>query len=62
MLLAVKPRHGKIAAILNNMEHYTPFIINGVTFIDSCQFMLSSFEKLSSNLSKNQFNETRKYL
>ena len=39
-----------------------PFTINSVTFIDSCQFMLSSFNKLSSNLSKGQFRETRKYL
>ena len=33
-----------------------------VTFIDSCQFMLSSLNKLSSNLSKDQLRETRKYL
>ena len=62
ILSAVKPRHGKITVIPNNMEHYTSFTINGVTFIDSCQFMLSSLDKLSSNLSKDQFRETRKYL
>ena len=44
------------------MECYTYFTINHVTFIDSCQFMLSSLKKLSSNLSKEQFRESRKYL
>ena len=42
------------------MECYTSLAINDVTFIDSCQFMLSSLEKLSSNLSKELFRETRK--
>ena len=62
MLSAGKSHHGKITVILNNMEHYTSFTINDVTFTDSCQFMLSSLDKLSSNLSKDQFRETRKYL
>ena len=31
-------------------------------FIDLCQFMLSSLDKLTNNLSKDQFRETRKYL
>ena len=44
------------------MDCYTSFTTSGVTFIDSCQFMLSSLDKLSSNLSNNQFRETRKYL
>ena len=44
------------------MERCTSFTINDVTFIDLCQFMLSSLDKLSSNLSKDQFRETRKYL
>ena len=44
------------------MERYTSFTINDVTFIDSCQFLLSSLDKLSSNLTKDQFRETRKYL
>ena len=44
------------------MEHYMTFTINDATFIEPCQFMLSSFDKLSSNLSKYQFRETRKYL
>ena len=35
------------------------FTINDVTFIESCQFMLSNLDKLSS---KDQFRETRKYL
>ena len=62
ILSAVKPRHGERTAIPNNMESYTSFTINDVTFRDSCQFMLSSLGKLSSNLSKDQFRETRKYL
>ena len=62
ILSAVKPRHGKITVISNNMERYTSFTINDVRFIDSCQFMLLSLDKLSSNLSKDQFRETRKYL
>ena len=62
ILSAVKPRHGKITVIPNNVERYTSFTINDVTFIDLCQFMPSSFDKLSSNLSKDQFRETRKYL
>ena len=53
MLSAVKPRHGKIVVIPNNMERYTYFTMNYVTFIDSYQFMLSSLDK---------FRETRKYL
>ena len=44
------------------MKHYTPFTINDVTFIDWYQVMLSSLDKLSSNLSKDQFRDTRKYL
>ena len=51
------PRHGKITAIPNNMEHCTSFAINGVTFINSRQFMLSSRDKFFSNLSKDQFRE-----
>ena len=62
ILSAVKPRHGKITVIPNNMERYTSLKINDVSFIDSCQFMLSSLDRLSSNLSKDQFRETRKYL
>ena len=38
------------------------FTINEVMFIDSCQFIQSSLDKLTSNLSKDQFRETRKYL
>ena len=62
ILSAVKPRHGKITFIPNNMERYTSFRINDVTFVDSCQFMLSSLEKLSGNLSNDQFREAREYL
>ena len=59
MLAAVKPRHGEITFIPNNMEHCSSFAINIVTFIDLCQFMLSSLNELSSNFSKNQFRENR---
>ena len=62
---AVKPRkppHREITTIPNNMECYTSITINDVMVIDSCQFMLSSLNKLSSKLSKNQFRDTRKYL
>ena len=61
-LSVVKRRHGKITVIPNNMERYTSFTINDITFIGSCQSMLPSLNKLSSNLSKGQFRETRKYL
>ena len=44
------------------MERYKPFTINDVTFIDLCQFILPCLDKLSSNLSKDQFRDTRKYL
>ena len=44
------------------MEHYMSFTINEVMFIDSCQFIQSSLDKLTSNLSKDQFRKTRKYL
>ena len=53
---------GKNTAIPNNMECYISLKINEVIFIDSCPFMLSSLNKLSSNLNKDQFNQTRKYL
>ena len=61
ILSTVRPCHGKTTVIPNNTEHYTSFTINEVTFIDLCQFMLPSLDKLSSNLSKDQFRETRKY-
>ena len=44
------------------MECYTSFTISDFTFIDPCQFILSSLDKLSDNLSKDRFKETRKYL
>ena len=56
IMSAVKPRHGKITCIPTTDEKYITFTIGGVTFIDSFQFMLSSLEKLSSNL--NNFPET----
>ena len=57
---AVKPRHGEITCIPTTDEKYITFTIGGVTFIDSFQFMLSSLDKLSSNL--NNFPETEKYV
>ena len=56
IMSAVKPRHGKITCLPTTDEKYITFTIGGVTFIDSFQFMLSSLEKLSSNL--NNFPET----
>ena len=44
------------------MKGYTSFTINNIKLIDSCQFMLSSLDKLSRNLNKDQFKENRKYL
>ena len=44
------------------MEHYMSFTTNDVTFIDLCQLMLFSLDKLSRNLNKDQFRENRKYL
>ena len=44
------------------MEHYMSFTTNDVTFIDLCQLMLFSLDKLSSNLNKDRLTETRKYL
>ena len=44
------------------MKGCTSFTINNITLIDSCQFMLSSLDKLSRNLNKDQFKENRKYL
>ena len=38
------------------------FIINDVMFLDLCQFMLPSLNKLFSNISKDQLRKTRKYL
>ena len=60
ILSAIKPRHGEVTCIPNANEKYTSFTIGGVTIIDSCQFMLSSLENLTSNLSS--FPETDKYL
>lgn len=60
ILSAVQPRHGAVTCIPNTNEKYTSFTVGDVTFIDSCQFMLSSLDKLSSNLL--EFPETKKYV
>ena len=54
MLSSVKPGHGEITTISNNLECYTSFTVNDVTFIDSRQFVLSTLDKLSSNFGKDQ--------
>ena len=55
--------HLKINAIPNNMEKYMAFMLGNhiscwVIFIDSFQFMSSSFDKLISNLPKEAFKYT----
>jgi len=60
IMSAIKPRHGEVTCIPSTNENYTSFTVGGVTFIDSCQFMLSSLENLVSNLSL--FPETEKYI
>ena len=60
ILSAIKPHHGEVKCIPNNMEKYTSFTVGGVTFIDSCQFMQSSLDQLVSNL--DGFPESEKYL
>ena len=60
ILSAIKPRHGKVTCIPNTSEKYTSFSIGNVTFIDSCQFMQSSLDKLVSNL--DEYPETRKFI
>ena len=62
ILSAVKPRHGKNSVISNNTEKYTSFTIGDVTFTDSMQFMMSSIEKLSKNLTDDKLKETLRYL
>ena len=48
-----------INAIPNNMEKYMAFMLgNPLSFLDSFQFMSSSFEKLVSNLSNQSFKYT----
>ena len=46
----------KIKVIPNGLEKYMAFFLNkNLVFIDSMQFMNSSFEKLVKNLSDNDF-------
>ena len=46
----------KIDVILNRLEKYTAFILNkNLVFIDSMQYMNSSFEKFVKNLSHDDF-------
>ena len=62
LLSAVRPRHGHIEVIPSTNEKYISFTIGRVRFIDSFQFMLASLDKLTSNLSDEQFKETTSYL
>ena len=50
ILQSVKPHHGKISCIPMNSEKYISFTIGDVTFLDSCQFMMSSLDSLVKNL------------
>ena len=52
---------GNINCIPNNMERYLSFSIDNLRFIDSLQFMNASLDKLSSNLSLNEFVHTRRH-
>ena len=52
----LKKFHFKIDVIPNGLEKYMAFILNkNLVFIDSMQFMNSSFEKLVKNLSEDDF-------
>ena len=52
-------QHLKINAVPNNMEMYMAFMLgNHLNFIDSFQFMISSLDKLVSNLPKELFKYT----
>ena len=62
ILNAVKPRHGDIQCIPSNTERYISFTINDVVFIDSCQFMMSSLDKLVDNLAEDKFFQLKRYL
>ena len=61
---AYKDSEGKLTpmkanVIPNNMEKYMAFMLGAhLTFIDSFQFMISSLDKLVSNLPKNAFKYT----
>ena len=50
-----------INVIAQNAEKYMAFYISKLSFIDSFQFMSSSLEKLSDNLSEDDFIYTKKY-
>ena len=45
----------KIDVLPNRLENYVTFLNKTVVFIDSMQFMNSSFEKLVKNLSDYEF-------
>ena len=60
ILSAVESRHGRVTCIPSTNEKYISFTIGDITFIDSCQFMLSSLDKLASNLTI--FPEVNKYV
>ena len=48
ILSAYKARQWEVTCIPNTNEKYTSFTIGDVTFIDSCQFMASSLDRLAS--------------
>ena len=58
ILSAAKPQQGDISVIPNTSEKYTSLTTGYVTFVDSFQFMPSSIQSLSDNLTDGQFKET----
>ena len=59
-MTSVKDRHGPISCIPTNTEKYISFSIGGATFIDSFQFMASSLDNLSQNLTS--YPEVEKHI
>ena len=51
----IKRKHGKIDGIPNNFERYISFIVGLLKFLDSMQFLSCSLEKLSAQLTDEQF-------
>lgn len=47
-----KMKNKKLGCILQNHEKYISFSMGKLDFIDSCQFLSTSLEKLVKNLSK----------
>ena len=52
-----KQTNSRLTCIANNMEKYVTFSQNNFRFIDSCQFMNTSLNKLVENLAKDNLNK-----